>query len=1036
MAPFSAPSVVVRGFKERAEALTVQGDRLYVGTSTGNLHIYTLSAAGEEAQFLETKKALSRRAIEHMGFLKDVNSLAVLTDSLVTLYPLPAFAPPTPLTKTKGALSFATYTGIVYGNLDGKSQPSSDGDFGKAKEVPSVVTYLAVGCRRKIVLYSWKDGEPQDVQEATLPHSPRSMTFLNNNVICFGYMPTDFAVFSIKTFSTIEFTAPLSPTTSGVGISTKGMGALSGLGGYMTLGLGAKARPCLINISDNEALVAKDNNGIFLGLEGKVTRSTNIDWPAPPEDLAFVKPYIFSIMPPGSVPASQAEGSISGAAVSQPSFIPSPVIDIRSSLSLLPVQTLPFPPTSEGISSHHHIVRLLTASSTAKSPLYLVTTPTDRATAAVAGSSIWEFRMKTWNEQIDELVEEGSYENALAILDSIDPAVLPDKDRRQRQVQALHAVSQFRATHYDDAINTFIDLDINPAKVVALYPESVAGRLSVPQDAWIPLFGGPKCVVPPPVEDLTKEGEGEGSVTTGDVPLRAPSPKGSVLGVLKTGLESVTSVAQKDDDTSSISGTGKRKEIRKDDFHRSVESLMRYLSECRRKATGALEALSITSAQSHRMPYLSATSIDELFGLPNAPLSALTPEELVRFAQIVDTALFKSYLLVRPGLLAPLCRQPNWCEVSEVEEVLQAREKFSELIYLYNGRKMHGKALDLLRQLSEKETDTRDKLMPSVTYLQRLGPENMEQIFEYSRWLFDRDSEIALEIFTSEEAELPRQRVAEFLEKIDLSICARYLEYLIDERSEESSLLHDRLAELYLRMAMSAKKQGNEDLGQTAYAKLLRFIDTTDHYQVDRVFGLLPSEDLFEAKAILLGRLGRHDSALEIYVYRLEDYTKAEAYCKRVYKPGSETSNVFLTLLRTYLRPTSPRFASADLLQPALALISRHGPRLDSVETLQLLPPLVATADVRDFLRSALRAPILDTRVVREIAKAREDQITRRLMALQTKRVRVTDSRICPQCHKRIGHSVIAVHAPRGEVTHYQCREAFSKKLKDLSNRS
>ena len=36
--------------------------------------------------------------------------------------------------------------------------------------------------------------------------------------------------------------------------------------------------------------------------------------------------------------------------------------------------------------------------------------------------------------------------------------------------------------------------------------------------------------------------------------------------------------------------------------------------------------------------------------------------------------------------------------------------------------------------------------------------------------------------------------------------------------------------------------------------------------------------DLFEARAILLGKLGRHDSALELYVYRLRDYEKAERY--------------------------------------------------------------------------------------------------------------------------------------------------------------
>ena len=36
--------------------------------------------------------------------------------------------------------------------------------------------------------------------------------------------------------------------------------------------------------------------------------------------------------------------------------------------------------------------------------------------------------------------------------------------------------------------------------------------------------------------------------------------------------------------------------------------------------------------------------------------------------------------------------------------------------------------------------------------------------------------------------------------------------------------------------------------------------------------------DLFEVRAILLGRLGRHDSALKLYVYELHDYDKAERY--------------------------------------------------------------------------------------------------------------------------------------------------------------
>ena len=85
---------------------------------------------------------------------------------------------------------------------------------------------------------------------------------------------------------------------------------------------------------------------------------------------------------------------------------------------------------------------------------------------------------------------------------------------------------------------------------------------------------------------------------------------------------------------------------------------------------------------------------------------------------------------------------------------------------------------------------------------------------------------------------------------------------------------------------------------------------------------------------------------------------------------------------------------AADLLPPALELISRHSPRLDPVATLQLLPPLVTAKDVRAFLLEALREPLLDTRVVRHVAKAREEQVARRLMVLQSKRVRITESRM------------------------------------------
>ena len=136
----------------------------------------------------------------------------------------------------------------------------------------------------------------------------------------------------------------------------------------------------------------------------------------------------------------------------------------------------------------------------------------------------------------------------------------------------------------------------------------------------------------------------------------------------------------------------------------------------RRRINNQVEALRISPAQAHQFPFLSETSVEDLLGLPSIPLLSLTPKQLTRFAQIVDTALFKAYLIIRPGLLGPLCSLPNWCEVQEVEEVLMEKEvrfrrssvsptvdgffnqKFAELVALYRGRKMHAKALSLLRK--------------------------------------------------------------------------------------------------------------------------------------------------------------------------------------------------------------------------------------------------------------------------------------------------------------------------------------------------
>lgn len=132
------------------------------------------------------------------------------------------------------------------------------------------------------------------------------------------------------------------------------------------------------------------------------------------------------------------------------------------------------------------------------------------------------------------------------------------QEQRKIRIRALNAVSQFRAGKFDDAINTFIDLDFNPAKVVALYPDIVAGRLSVSPERWISLYGGPGIDQD---TEINSSNDGHGSRSRERQPSgshlqeRSPSPTGSIRGRLRTGFSALLPSVVKDDDTASVSST-------------------------------------------------------------------------------------------------------------------------------------------------------------------------------------------------------------------------------------------------------------------------------------------------------------------------------------------------------------------------------------------------------------------------------------------------------------------------------------------------
>jgi Vam6/Vps39-like protein vacuolar protein sorting-associated protein 39 len=95
-------------------------------------------------------------------------------------------------------------------------------------------------------------------QESHLPHSARTIAFLNSEVVCLAY-EADHVLYSLDSMSIIEIYSAPTASKAGAGIGNVGMSALTGLGGYMTLGLGSKLRPCVTNVGDENVLIAKDS---------------------------------------------------------------------------------------------------------------------------------------------------------------------------------------------------------------------------------------------------------------------------------------------------------------------------------------------------------------------------------------------------------------------------------------------------------------------------------------------------------------------------------------------------------------------------------------------------------------------------------------------------------------------------------------------------------------------------------------------------------------------------------------------------------
>ncbi|KAJ8401124.1 hypothetical protein AAFF_G00387060 [Aldrovandia affinis] len=437
-----------------------------------------------------------------------------------------------------------------------------------------------------------------------------------------------------------------------------------------------------------------------------------------------------------------------------------------------------------------------------------------------------------------------------------------------------------------------------------------------------------------------------------------------------------------------------------------------------------------------------------------SPLMEGTPtiKSRKKLLQIIDTTLLKCYLHTNVALVSPLLRlENNHCHIEESEYVLKKAHKYSELIILYEKKGLHQKALQVLLDQSTKANSPLKGHERTVQYLQRLGMENLGIIFEFSPWVLKICPEDGLKIFTEDLTEvetLPRDKVLNFLKEGFKEMAVPYLEHIIHVWEDIDPEFHNVLIQLYLERVQGLMKEylnslpegeppvaaGKEEgeLGEFRN-KLLSFLEISSSYEPSRLISDFPFDGLLEERALLLGRMGKHEQALFIYVHILKDTRMAEEYCHGHYDRLTDGhKDVYLSLLRMYLSPPDVHCLGPikmELpepqanLQAALQVLELHHSKLNTTKAINLLPANTQIHEIRVFLESVLEEKAQKKRfnqVLKSLLQAEFLRVQEERIFHQQVKCIITEEKTCRVCKKKIGNSAFARY-PNGVVVHYFC---------------
>jgi Vam6/Vps39-like protein vacuolar protein sorting-associated protein 39 len=759
------------------------------------------SATTKPVDLLREVEKFSSKPIEQLAIIKEANILVSLSNSFISIHDLHSYTLQEQLSKTKSTTSFAVTSNIIHDSTTG---------------IPEIISRLAVAVKRRLLLWSWHESElSPDVTEITLAASIRTVVWASATKVICG-MNSGYAIVDVISHDVEDIVGPGAIGTAGAeGSRFGGVGSASM--GYMGLG-GYTPKPLITRLGDGEMLLAKDVNSVFIDSDGKPLEKRQIPWQQAPDSIGYSYPYLLALQP-----ASKG------------------ALEVRNPETLALLQTISVPNASQ-----MHFP-----------PPTVSLAHAGKGFHVASDRSIWRMGATDYDTQIDELVDKAQYDEALSLLNMLEDALLRNKGEREREIKMLKAQLLFSQRKYRGSLELYTSALAPPRRVISLYPRVIAGDLAISDGKDNPESGAE--------ESGKQNGVGNGLHST-----ETAIPDTAVGSPIPAALSKILKQHKK-----AVSDTGSIKSFIRGDADGSDTASLR----AKPMDDGALEGKDLINAVRELSSFLVDTRatrvqlcLDPISGklkppdddpirkeeqrkkrdtLQEEPLPDGDPKleaQLQEIAKIVDTTLFRAYMLATPQNIGPLSRVPNFCDPDVVNEKLLENGQFNDLVEFFHGKKLHRHALELLKKFGEAQegdqaTTTLRGPQRTVGYLQNLPPSMIDLILEFVEWPLRADPDVGMEVFLAdtENAEtLPRERVVTFLQGIDVDLAIKYVEHLINELSDPSPDFHNWLVGAYVE---KLKCQSDRDEAwNSLMGKLLSFLRKSKQYSLSKAFGLIPRD--------------------------------------------------------------------------------------------------------------------------------------------------------------------------------------------------